>query len=216
MHCVTPGKKIFFVPNVFKLQILYTKLQRLQYNKIGWFSWHTWHHTLETATVCFSILTGNKAKEADEVSTSCSCESPISYHPFLTANQWPRRTLPPSRATAQETSGVEDVHVKSPGMHWINPTLQVVKCQPPFKTVKSDTLQIYIWGWLEWQSESYAETRKWPFALWSFKFLICRRDVIKSAWKDEKDFALYCLIRYISWWFSSVLPITYFLKECHL
>lgn len=44
------------------------------------------------------------------------------YRPFLTANQWPSRTLPLSRGAAQETSG-EDVHGNSPRMHWIGPSV---------------------------------------------------------------------------------------------
>lgn len=48
------------------------------------------------------------------------------YRPFLTANQWPSRTLPLSRGAAQETTG-EDVHANSPRMHWIGPSVPDVK-----------------------------------------------------------------------------------------
>lgn len=53
------------------------------------------------------------------------------HHVFRSpANQQWTNPLPVFRGTAQEAAGVEDVHVNSPGMQWMNPTVQDENINP--------------------------------------------------------------------------------------
>lgn len=76
----------------------------------------------------------NLLEERSECLSACASVSLISHHrffsPLCSANQEPANPLPVFSGRTQETAGVEDVHVNSPGMQWMNPTLQAQAWTP--------------------------------------------------------------------------------------
>lgn len=114
----------------------------------------------------------------------------------------------------------EDVHVNSPGMHWMNPTLTRHQILTFVQACKIRHVIKFCYIKLMYWSESNCTGRRhWPLVLWSFKFLIYgRRDDHYQVCLDKQK--VFCIELFDKVYFKDpipgLLPRNYFLKECHL